>query len=231
MPEPDNFTSREQRFIAALRQAALTNNPNPGRFGCPDQKTLEGVARRQVPMMDIVIDHVWQCSPCAQDVLRYRSASKRPRWAVPGAIAAPVLLMVFSVVLWKRMTPTQTEPVQKPRASSGPLTGATVAKLDLRPFGITRGRSGERQSEPALRRERLILEMYLPVGSEEGRYELRIMNSDFQMVLTRTVDAKLTQQVVTIVTDLDLRSVKPGRYTLALRLSGDDWRTYPITLE
>src|SRR6187549_1340335 len=136
MPDPDNFTPREQRFIEALRQAALSDYPNHGRVGCPDQKTLEAVARRQVPMMDPVIDHVWQCSPCAQDVLRYReSLAKRHKWVTPAAIAAVLLLVLAGVVFWQRSKPEQPAVVQN---APTPST-TTLARVDLRPFGATRG--------------------------------------------------------------------------------------------
>ena len=228
MPDPDNFTPREQRFIEALRQAALSNYPNPGRVGCPDQKTLEAVARRQVPMMDPVIDHVWQCSPCAQDVLRYReSLAKRHKWVTPAAIAAVLLLVLAGVVFWQRSKPEEPAVVQNPPTPSA----RTLARVDLRPFGATRGTDRGRGTEPAVRRDQLTLEVYLPPGSEEGRYELRIMNSDLQTVLGKTVEAALRHQVVTITTDADLRQLQPGRYTLALRPVGEDWSTYPITVE
>ena len=233
MPDPDKFTPRELRFIEALRQAALSNYPNPDRVGCPDQKTLEAAAKRQVPMMDPVIDHIWQCSPCAQEVLRIRQSSgRRRKWAMSGAIAA-VVVMALGFLLWQRTTPTDVANGEKPQRSAPapePQRSA-IATLDLRPYGVTRGRAGEPQFEPTLRRDRLSLAMYLPVGSEEGRYELRIMNSDLQTVLTQNVEAKLAQQVVTIATDLDLRSFQPGRYSLALRPSGGDWRTYPMAVE
>lgn len=70
MADTDKFSLREQRFIDALREAALVAYPNPMRVGCPDQKTLQAVAERRVPMTEPVIDHVWQCSPCAQEVVR-----------------------------------------------------------------------------------------------------------------------------------------------------------------
>ena len=142
MPDPDNFTPREQRFIEALRKAALTNYPNPDRVGCPDQKTLQAVANRQVPMMDPVIDHVWECSPCAQDILRIRQSSgRRHKWALPGAIAA-VVVVALGFLLWQRIKPNDIATGENPPTSAPvpvpPRT--TIATLDLRPYGVTRGR-------------------------------------------------------------------------------------------
>lgn len=237
MADPDNFTRREQRFIEALRQAALSNNPNPDRVGCPDQKTLEAVAHRQVPMMDPVIDHVWQCSPCAQEVLRYRQTiSRRSRyWIAAGGVAAAVAIV--SVALMRQTpAPETAQPAANPRpASSAPAVAPSpqvfAATLDLRPFSPTRGAGKKPARSLDLKREIVALTLYLPVGLEEGQYDLRVMDDQFQKRLTQTVSATFSNHVVKIDTSLDLRSLPPGRYLLALRPTGEDWRTFPLIIE
>jgi hypothetical protein len=234
MADPDNFTRREQRFIEALRQAALSNNPNPDRIGCPDQKTLEAVARRQVPMMDPVIDHVWQCSPCAQEVLRLRATAGRKKryWLTAGGIAAAVAVVSIALVRQSPAPPPRSATTETaPPAPAAPSPQVLTATLDLRPFSPTRG--ARKQDGPALelKREIVALTLYLPVGLEEGRYDLRVMDDQFQKHLTQTVSATMSDHIVKIDTSLDLRSLPSGRYILALRPAGEDWRTFPLVLQ
>jgi hypothetical protein len=236
MADPDNFTRREERFIEALRQAALTSNPNPDRVGCPDQKTLEAVARREVPMMDPVIDHVWQCSPCAQEVTRLRGAASRRKryWLTAGGMAAAIA--VVSIVLMRQSPAPEsaaTKAIPPPISAPSPTPSPQLfaATLDLRPFSPTRG-AGEKASPPfELKREIVALTLYLPVGLDAGRYDLRLMDDQFQQRLTETVSATFSDHVVRIDTKLDLRSLPPGRYVLALRPAGEDWRTFPLVVQ
>jgi hypothetical protein len=235
MADPDNFTRREQRFIEALRQAALSNNPNPDRIGCPDQKTLESISRRQVPMMDPVIDHVWQCSPCAQEVLRYRRAARRNNrlWITAGGIAAAIA--VVSVALMRQSPAPESAPTKasSPTTAPSPAPSSQVfaATLDLRPFSSTRGAGKKAAPSLELRREVVALTLYLPVGLEEGTYDLRVMDDQLQKRLTQTVLAKFSDHVVKIDTSLDLRSLPRGRYVLALRPTREDWRTFPLVIQ
>ena len=237
MADPDKFTRREKRFIEGLRQAALSNYPNPDRVGCPDQKTLEAVARRQVPMMDPVIDHVWQCSPCAQEVTRLRGAASRKKgyWVVAGGMAAAIAVMSIALV---RQTPAPESVATKasppPASATSPSPGvaqAVTATLDLRPFSPTRGAGKKNTSALELNRAKVALTLYLPVGLEEGRYDLRVMDDQFQTRLTQPVSATFSNHVVKIDTSLDLTSLSAGRYVLAIRPAGEDWRTFPLVLQ
>jgi hypothetical protein len=235
MADPDKFTRREQRFIEALRQAALSNNPNPNRVGCPDQRTLEAVAHRQVPMMDPVIDHVWQCSPCAQEVLRLRSAAGRKRryWMTAGGMAAAIAIVSIALVRQSPAPPPQAAETKTiaPAPSAPPPEEISIATLDLRPFSPTRGEGKKGRPTLELKRGIVELNLYLPPGLEEGKYELRVLDDQFQTRLTQAVSATMSNYVVKIQTKLDLRSFPPGRHQLALRPEGEEWRTFPLVLE
>ena len=237
MADPDKFTRREQRFIEALRQAALSNYPNPDRVGCPDQKTLEAVARRQVPMMDPVIDHVWQCSPCAQEVTRLRGAASRKKryWVAAAGMAAAIAVVSIALV---RQSPAPENAATKasppPASATSPpavVAQASAATLDLRPFSPTRGAGKKTGSALELKRANVALTLYLPVGLDEGRYDLRMMDDQFQTRLTQTVSATFSNHVVKIDTRLDLSNLSAGRYVLALRPAGEDWRTFPLVIQ
>ena len=82
-----------------------------------------------------------------------------------------------------------------------------------------------------LKRAKVALTLYLPVGLEEGRYDLRMMDDQFQTRLTQTVSATFSNHVVKIDTRLDLSNLSAGRYVLALRPAGEDWRTFPLVIQ
>jgi hypothetical protein len=237
MADPDKFTHREQRFIEALRQAALSNYPNPDRVGCPDQKTLEAVARRQVPLMDPVIDHVWQCSPCAQEVTRLRGAASRKKryWVAAGAMAAAIAVVSIALVRQNPVSESVATKASPPPASapspSPVVAQASTATLDLRPFSPTRGAEKKTATALQLKRANVALTLYLPVGLEEGRYDLRVMDDQFQTRLTQTVSATFSDHIVKIDTNLDLTNLSVGRYVLALRPAGENWRTFPLIVK
>jgi hypothetical protein len=231
------FTDREKRFIEALRESALSDNPNPERVGCPDQKKLQAVARRQVSLMDPALEHVWQCSPCAQEVLRYREAARNSKrvWVAAAIVAATLAIVVLGFI-WQTSRPRNVAQSPAPFSPVPPLTKpeaiqTMAATLDLRPFSTTRGASKKTAQTLSLKRDVVTLKLYLPIGLEEGRYDLRVMDDQLQSRLTQSAVAELTDHIVTLDTQLDLRSLEPGRYVLALRPAGEDWRTFPLILQ
>jgi hypothetical protein len=104
----------------------------------------------------------------------------------------------------------------------------------MRPFSVTR--SGSDQKTPAkefagvLDRKRNQLNVILPVGAEEGKYEVRLMDDDLHRVVTSGVaTASFGDHLVRLQVDFDLTSVQPGRYVLASRReAGGGWMTAPV---
>ena len=120
------------------------------------------------------------------------------------------------------------QPVQE---AFGPALSAT---LDLR--NSTTERSGEARpmpetEAPHLKRGLLKLTMKLPLGTQEGAYEIRFRTSQDQSAADSTGKAVWDGAAETLTTTIDLRKLAPGRCTLALRGSGSSWRTYRIFLE
>ena len=111
---------------------------------------------------------------------------------------------------------------------------AAPATLDLRPFSENRGTDPGRAAEKpklTLTRKRLQLALYFPVGMDEGQYTLQLLDGQLHTLLKQSVNASLQNHIVSATADLDLRSITPGAYTLALRKTGDEWRTFPVLLE
>ena len=73
--------------------------------------------------------------------------------------------------------------------------------------------------------------LYFPVGADEGQYTLQLLDGQLHTLLKQSLNASLQNHIVSATVDLDLRSVTPGVHTLAIRKTGDEWRTYPVLLE
>jgi hypothetical protein len=112
---------------------------------------------------------------------------------------------------------------------------AAPATLDLRPLseyrGTDPGHAADAKPKLALPRKRLQLTLYFPVGADEGEYTLQLLDGQLHTLLKQNLSASLQNHIVSATADLDLRSVAPGVHTLAIRKTGDEWRTYPVLLE
>ena len=105
------------------------------------------------------------------------------------------------------------------------------ARLDLRPFAVTR--SEERTAEPeglVLPRGRLNVTILLPVGSQPGEDQIQILDADLQARASARGTAAIRDFVTTLEASLDLNSLPMGSYGLALRRQGGDWRFFPAQL-
>ena len=195
--------------------------PNPERVGCPDSSILRGIASHKLPLSQAApwFDHLSACSPCFQDFNKFRreSAGQRRRIQVWLAAAA-VLLFAFGGLLWMRSRPSgQT---------------AAVVVLDLRGRATVRGESPPDTSQSPLEvsRNARSLNLELPIGSNEGAYEVALLNSTGAELLRTSATAKLEDHVVVLRVDVDLAGVPPGSYSFGVRQSGLEWTRFPIRL-
>jgi len=190
--------------------------------GCPEQSVLKGIARHKIPLSqaDQWLNHLSSCTPCFQDFRRFRAeASAGKRRVFEAALAAAaVLLIILGGLLWFR-----TRPV---------VQIATVT-LDLRERSVVRG---ENPSEAG----RVPLELWrgakhlifdLPIGSQEGSYEVALLSGSGEHVRSTTGIAQLENHIVILKTEIDLAGVSPGLYVLAVRQPGMEWNRYPIRVK
>lgn len=229
----DDLVSRadERRFLKRLEEAALHEHPNPDRVGCPGSDFLKQLAydHRSVALDDPRIDHIGQCSPCFREFQKFRtSRRRRRRLMVATPIAAGVIAVALLLVQNRPGAPLPQRP-----APATQVAQAIPATLDFRPFSTTRDsdRSQTRADVPSVARGVLDTRVILPVGTDAGTYELRIMDrEDFRIFLRQNVAAEITDGVTAINTRLDLRELSPGRYLLGIRIAGGDWRTFPVVV-
>jgi len=193
--------------------------PNPERVGCPDSSILRGIASHKLPLAQAApwFDHLSACSPCFQDFNKFRREATGQRRRVPMWLAAAaVLLFVVGGWLWLRSRPSgQT---------------AAVVVLDLRGRAAARGGSTSETSQPSLEvpRNARSLNLELPIGSNEGAYDVALLNPNGAELFRTSATAKLEDHIVVLRADVNLAGISPGSYFLGLRQPGLEWMRFPI---
>jgi hypothetical protein len=215
----DEFSKDEQHILDVLERGLSREFPNPGRIGCPGSEVLRGLASHNLRLADAHkwLDHLSACSPCYQEFteLRKEAASRRRRLQVWLAAAAVV---IFAVAGWLWVRTHQ------------PVQGSETAVLDLRGLSVSRGENPGSAPQPPLElhqsAKQLILD--LPVGSEEGTYDVALLSETGTRILSATGKAQLQDRVVVLHADVDLGDIRPGLYLLAIRKPGLEWTRFLV---
>ena len=164
------------------------------------------------------LDHLGSCSPCYADFKRFGEAFERQRRQRWLAAAAGILLAV-GVLGWALLHKRNESFV------------AQAAALDLRDRSVARGGEPTPGEQPLeLSRRVKHLTVYLPLGSAEGPYELRIATTTGSAIFTTNGVASLKDGVTSIEEALDLSSAPSGRYVLQIRRPNSEWNSYPLLL-
>jgi hypothetical protein len=101
--------------------------------------------------------------------------------------------------------------------------------LDLRKYTVVRGDEKPQGLEPlSLPIGRVNATILLPVGSDTGEYEVQVLDSELRSRLATAGAAELREHVVTLQAMLDLSSLTPGSYQLAVRRHDETWRMFPL---
>ena len=201
-------------------------NPNPARTGCPGKDVLRSAARKALPIDHPVFQHLAECSACYQEFRQFQPPVRVPSRARPALAAAAVVLMaVAGAAYFGRnrviglLSDTQTN------AATQPLL------IDYRGESTTRSEAGDpARKSLTVPRANLEATILLPVGSEPGQYELRLVDGAKRTRLAKQVSATLKDFAVRVDVNLDLRSLLSGAYTLEIRRSGEDWDPHPLVI-
>ena len=119
-----------------------------------------------------------------------------------------------------------------PQVASAPATTSLRAELDLRKFAVLRSEQGGERQEPVVVPTGVVeLTLLLPVGSEPGPYDIQVLDADLKSLSTAHSVAEIQDFITTLRATLDLRTVPPGAYQLAVRRQGDDWRMFPARIK
>ena len=174
-------------------------NPNPDRIGCLPREVLIALARRERPIGDPAYQHLIKCSPCYLEVRGFQEAEKEHRrrgrllW---GAAAAAVVLIA---VLARRMSFWGND-------GGGERATQFRIELDLRPYAPIGGASqGDSVPPLPLQRGHGTLTMVLPTGSEPGRYEVQVLDSQLRSKVSSDGIANVRNHATRAQTTLDLQ--------------------------
>lgn len=239
MMDPEqSFTPREERQllqgVAALLEANL---PQSETTQCPSCSDLRNLARRRIRLADAdsLVDHIGVCPRCFKSYSEFRTQYKTRVRAQYTALALAAGV-VIAVLLLPLMRPHVAQPNPPApiiaKLPERPLP-AEAAVLDLTKLGVARSDSpaaGDRPQVGSLPCAKVTLSVHLPVGSEDGRYDVALLRKSGESVVSSSGNATLQNYVEVLGVEIDLSSVAPGNYSLAIRRVGSSWREYPIAL-
>jgi hypothetical protein len=221
LKEQEDFNGEEKRILDLLNRGLSRDFPNPQRIGCPGTAILKSIALHKLPLAqaDPWLEHFSSCSPCFQEFseIRKQAAGQRRQTQMWLAAAAMVLLAVAGW-MWVRSRPTgQT---------------AVVVVLDLRGRSTARGENPSETSQPPLElpRSAKSLNLELPIGSNEGAYDVALLNPSGAELFRASATAKLEDHIVVLRANVDLAGVSPGSYFLGVRQPGLEWTRFPVRL-
>jgi hypothetical protein len=107
---------------------------------------------------------------------------------------------------------------------------AAVVVLDLRGRATVRGENPPETSQSPLEvpRNAKTLNLELPIGSNEGPYDVALLDPSGTELLRTNAVAKLQDHIVVLKADVALAGIAPGSYFLGLRQRGLEWIRFPI---
>ena len=232
MAKPKFARSSESELLRSATDAVPLDFPNPERIGCPESSTLDAIAGRHlsVPNIDDVVDHIATCSPCFVIYSLYRkkycSRNNRNRSITAAAVLAAL------IATWYFGHPFLSVPGRNTTQISEVAPSAAVLDFHDR----TLERSDQVQTPgptqtPHLRRSLLNLQIRLPLGTEDGQYALQFRNAAGAITAQTTGTAKWDGTIETLSARIDLRTVEPGPYTLAVRKGASSWHHYSVFVD
>jgi hypothetical protein len=210
----------EKRILDALGRGLLKEFPNPERSECPGSDVLKRIASRTMPLAEAGkwLDHLGSCSPCYKDFSELRKVREVQRKRTLFAFAASILVAVGigGWVLIRRHSETLV---------------AQTAVIDLRSRSVSRSPEPNPREQPLeLRRGFSQLNIYLPLGSPEGGYEVRIVTTSGDSLLNTGGAARLEDGVTSLQVRGRLSPVRPGQCIMQIRKPPSEWTSYPLVL-
>jgi hypothetical protein len=209
----------EQRLLDALGRGLLKEFPNPSRTGCPGSDVLKRIASHEMPLSEAEkwLDHVTSCSPCYRDFLQLQADYRQRRTRMIFAVAASALIVV-GVATWAMLR----------RHSNEQIVHAVV---DLRDRSLARGTEPP-PTEPPLEipRNAYHLDIYLPLGSSDGPYDVRVTSVQGEAFVSGAGEARIEQGATVLRVNVGAFRAAPGKYLLQIRKQASEWVSFPLQI-
>jgi hypothetical protein len=163
------------------------------------------------------LDHLTSCSPCYRDFLGLQAKYRQSRTRMILAVAAIVLIVVGVVTLGMLR-----------HHSNEQIAHAVV---DLRDRSMARGTKPP-PTEPPLEipRNASHLDIYLPLGSSDGPYDVRITSVQGEPLVSGSGEAKLERGLTLLRANLKMSAASSGNYLLQIRRHGSDWVSFSVQI-
>lgn len=181
------------------------------------------------------LDHLTSCSPCYRDFSQFRTAYRSRRTGTLVAIAATIL-MVAGLAGWalflRQKAPLVLRPKEPPIPRQEEPLVTKTAVLDLRDRSPQRGVEPH-DSLPPLETARDVShwEIYLPLGSDEGLYDVRVTTTQGEPLLVARGKSKLKEGLTSMEVDLPPSRIRSGRCILQIRKRGSEWSSFPLVVQ
>lgn len=103
------------------------------------------------------------------------------------------------------------------------------AVIDLRDRSMARGSEPSPSERPLEIPDNVTSsEIYLPLGSSEGSYDVRVISVGGEPLVSATGDAKLDHGFTMLRVDLRPPLLRPGNYVLQVRRQQSDWSSFAL---
>ncbi len=216
--------SPEQKFdriSRAVQDSILQNYPNPERLGCPGDEVVRDVAGRTDLRADELWEHITHCSPCYRVFLASKQESRgnkviRRRTAI-GLLAAAAVTIPIAVITRSRPSKYDVQigdwNLETSASMRGPDTGVDTV------------------SQQRASRSRGFIRVHLPLGSEDGEYQMQIRKTEEGTALQATKGmAEIINGHTVVSFQVDFSSLSAGAYIAAIGRGTRRWRVYPLLL-
>jgi hypothetical protein len=240
-------------FVATAKQAFLCDNPNPGKKGCPDRQLLIDLAFRRADKnsaMKVTL-HLRHCSNCFQEVSNYleRYNSQRALRLKVAVAAGIALIIAASLFLQNRFRKPASVPQVgqspsqrvEPETNQRPSDGTQIARVETALLVVdyimvspTRGAKRPKIGSESLvlQGRRLRLRIHLPLGSEAGKYEVRLHRKSDKTEVMKVYRNATKENNYILVVEEDFGKFPPGDYLLAVFPPGwkDEVQAHPVRI-
>lgn len=245
-----NSQISEERLLKFGKQYLSEAFPNPDRVGCPSEDALKLAAVEPQRADSAVSEHLTFCSPCFTRYMGFlgelrqeRGSQKLPLWrallAWPGTSPLRIGAVAVAVLAIAVGTYFVAIQVEGPRPPIPPQPGPGPGPIAFSPFTLDlRGLSPSRSPAPKggqpravnLPRKPLEISVVLPIGSEEGPYQLSLIAGE-KTWWTERAQAHLVEQKIILRVKLSLEQFPPGAYFFEVQTATGYYLRQPVALQ